>query len=163
MPYFTFLRLSTLVLAVSLLPSCIYYSGPGPGNGNWGWNDSRIEGSRHLVTEVRPLTGINRVRLGNQGDLTIMLGDTESLVVEAEDNLLPYISSEVRNGELNITTEGGRWLRNHEPLRYTLTVKNLEGIEISSTGSVDAPDISADRFAIWIGSTGDLSMGHLAA
>lgn len=163
MPKLPMMRFSFALFAVTLLSSCIYYSGPGPGNGGWGWNDSRLEGSNYSVTEVRPVSGIDRVRLDNQGDLFIMLGDTESLVVEAEDNLMPYIRTEVRNGELLITNEGRTWFRNREPIRYTLTVKSLQGIEIGSTGNVHAPDLSADRFTIDISSTGNLTMGELEA
>jgi hypothetical protein len=156
------LRFSLLLLTASLLSSCVYYSGSG---GGWrGFGDFyTLEGSSRSVTEIRQVSGIRRVSLDNQGDLSIMLGDTESLVVEAEDNLMPYIITDVRDGELRIYNEGRQWFRNREPIRYFLTVRSLEGIEIGSTGSVDAPDLNADRFDIDIRSTGNLVMGTLEA
>lgn len=156
-------RLLAILFTSSLLSSCIYYNGSGGSDGWRGWNDDRMDGSNHTVSEIRQVSGIRSVFLDNQGDLSIMLGDTESLVVEAEDNLMPYIQTEVRDGELHIYNEGRLWFRNRQPIRYFLTVKSLEGIEIGSTGSVDAPDIQTDRFEIGIHSTGNLNMGTLAA
>jgi hypothetical protein len=151
-----------LILALTFLSSCVYYNG----DGSWGiFNDDwgNIRGSGYTESEIRPVSGIRSVRLDNQGDLTIELGDTESLVVEAEDNLLPFIVTEVRGGELHIYNEGRNWFRNRNPIRYHLTVKSLEGLSIGSTGSINAPDLSADRFEIGIRSTGNLVMGDLEA
>ena len=151
-----------LILAFTLLTSCVYYNG----DGSWGvFNDDwgNIRGSGYTETEIRPVSGIRSVRLDNQGDLSIELGDTESLVVEADDNLLPYIVTEVRGGELHIYNEGSNRVRNRVPIRYYLTVKSLEGLEIGSAGSINAPDLSADRFEIGISSTGNLVMGDLKA
>lgn len=150
-----------LLLATLLLSSCVYYNG----GGGWIFDDDwgNVRGSGDIETEIRHVSGIRTVRLENQGDLRIELGDTESLVVEAEDNLLPLIRTEVRGGELRIFNEGRNWFRNRQPIRYYLTVKSLEGIEVGSTGSVDAPDISADRFDISISSTGNVVMDALEA
>ena len=157
-----FIHLTFLLSTVVLLSSCIYYSGPG--GGDWTpWGDEPLRGSGDVVSEIRPVSGIDSVRLDNQGDLSIHIGDTESLVVEAEDNLMPFIQTEVRNGKLHITNEGRRWFRHREPIRYTLTVKNIESIEVGSTGSVDAPDIVADDFQLSVRSTGNIVMGALEA
>lgn len=159
------LRITSTFLAAFLLSSCIYYSGPDGGDfrGWRGWNDDTVEGSGRLVSEVRRIGDVNRVRLENQGDLSITIGDADSLVVEAEDNLMPHIRTDVRGGELHIYTEDRRRLRNREPIRYYLTVRRLEGIEIGSTGSVDAPDMVANDFEIRVRSTGNLVMGALEA
>lgn len=161
-----FILNSTILLTASLLSSCIYYSGPNGGgfDGGWnGWGNNRLRGSGNTVTEIRPVSDIRSVRLDNQGDLSIVFGETESLVVQAEDNLMPFIITEVRNGELHIYNEGRNWFRNLDPIRYTLTVKSLEGIEVNSTGSVDAPDLAANDFDIAIRSTGNIVMGALEA
>lgn len=150
-----------VLTATCLLSSCIYYNGPG------GWSSdrdmNRIAGSGHSVTEIRQVGGIDRVHLANQGDLTIMLGDTESLVVEADDNLMAYIRTEVHNGELRIFNDDRVYFHNRDPVRYYLTVTGLSAIEASSTGSIEAPALTAKRFDIRVSSTGDVIMDGLDA
>lgn len=158
-----FIHFAFLFSTVVLLSSCIYYSGPGGGSDWAPWGDEPLRGSGNVITEIRPVSDINAVRLDNQGDLSIHLGETESLVVEAEENLMPYIQTDVRNGKLRIYNQGRRWFRNREPIRYTLTVRSLESIEVGSTGSVDAPDIIADDFHLSVSSTGNIMMGALEA
>lgn len=125
-----------------------------------GWE--RVRGSGDLEKETRPVSGIDGVELGTIGTLTIVIGDEERLTIEAEDNLLPYIETEVRRGMLRIDTESGISLRPRKRIRYHLTVKSLEEIAISSSGDVVAPDLEAKNFRITISSSGDLEMGILS-
>ena len=121
----------------------------------------KIRGSGELATEERKINGINGVDLATIGTLYIEVGDEEKLSVEAEDNLLPYIETEVRRGILTIHTESGINLRPREPVSYYLTVKELDEIEVSSCGDIEAPDLKADRFRVTINSSGDLKIGDL--
>ena len=62
-----------------------------------------IEGSGDVVTETRAVSGFDRVILGGIGELTLIQGEEESLEIEAEDNILPQITTEVRDGTLTIS------------------------------------------------------------
>jgi hypothetical protein len=120
-----------------------------------------IRGSGEMIEESRSVGGISDVELAMQGNLSIELGSTESLRVEAEDNLLEYIQTEVSAGRLVIETQSGINLRNTEPINYFLTVTGLDSIRISSSGDIQAPDLQAERFSITISSSGNLTMGDL--
>ncbi len=48
-----------------------------------------------MKTESRDVPGFTRLALGTIGELTLVQGEEESLVIEAEDNILPLITSEV--------------------------------------------------------------------
>jgi hypothetical protein len=120
-----------------------------------------IRGSGNVVEEARPVSGVTAVSLATLGDLTIELGDTESFRIEAEDNLLEYIETDVRNGELSIRLRPNTMVNPSVPVRYYLTVSGLDEISISSSGDVFAPDLEAERFSINLSSSGDLQMGDL--
>lgn len=93
-------------------------------------------GSGNVITESRPVSGIRAVELDTSGQLSVTQGDTESLSIEAEDNLLPLLTSDVVNGtlKLGITTNGS--FTNTKPLRYILMVKDLAAIELNGSGSI---------------------------
>jgi len=121
-----------------------------------------VRGSGTLSSEMRPVGDINAVELSTIGTLHIKIGDTTSLEIEAEDNLLEYIEADDTGGKLVIDTRNVS-LRTRRPINYYLTVKELKAIEISSSGDIEAPDLRADRFAIEINSSGNLDMGDLEA
>src|SRR5690242_12646963 len=54
-----------------------------------------VHGSGNVVTEARPVSGFDRVSVSGAGQLKVTQGDAESLTIETDDNLLPYIRSEV--------------------------------------------------------------------
>lgn len=120
-----------------------------------------VRGSGRLTEEERPVSGLTGVELATFGDLSIQVGDKEELRIEAEHNLMRYIETERRNGTLVIKTRNGVSLRNRRPVRYFLTVKELESIEISGSGDVNAVDLEARRFDVTITGSGNLEMGDL--
>jgi hypothetical protein len=143
--------LATIILATLVLSACSIGDG------------RTVRGSGNVVEETRAVSGVSGVELATIGTLTIAVGDTESLRIEAEDNLMEYLETEVRNGRLSIETQDNIRLDAKRPVNYYLTVTGLEAIEISSSGDIQAPDLEAERFSINISSSGDLQMGDLEA
>ena len=118
-------------------------------------------GSGRITTEQRNVSDISGVSLHTDGELFIEVGNTESLRIEADDNLIPYIRTDVRNGVLTIETDQAGNLHFSRSVRYYLTVKSLNSIAILSSGNVQASDLKADKFLINVSSSGDLKMGDL--
>jgi hypothetical protein len=143
--------LATIILATLVLSACSIGDG------------RTVRGSGNVVEETREVSGITGVDLATLGHLTIEVGDTESLRIEAEDNLMEYLETEVRNGRLSIETQDNIRLDAKRPINYYLTVTGLDTIEISSSGDIQAPDLEAERFSTKISSSGDLEMGDLEA
>jgi hypothetical protein len=122
-----------------------------------------VRGSGNVVEETRTVSDISGVELATLGTLHIEVGNSEALRIEAEDNLMEHLETEVRSGRLRIGTQQGVNLRPTEPVNYYLTVLGLEEIGIFSSGDIQAPDLDADRFSITISSSGNLEMGTLNA
>ena len=122
-----------------------------------------IRGSGSISEEIHTFTGLTGVQLATIGELDIRLGDREELRISADDNLLQYFEA-VQDGEtLRIGTRRGVRLRPSRPVRYTLTVRELEFIGLSSSGDATAPALTADRFEIRLSSSGDLSVDGIEA
>jgi hypothetical protein len=77
-----------------------------------------VRGSGRVEEEERLVRGFTGVELATFGDLDIRLGDEEGLRIEAEDNLLPYFETEVRNGILKISSRPGVTLRNRRAVNF---------------------------------------------
>lgn len=129
-----------------------------------GWESGNaVRGSGNVVSENRSVSGISGVELTMNGTLHIATGSNDSLRVEAEDNLQPYIRTDVMGGRLVIETRPGVQLDNTRPINYFLTVKQLSQIALSSSGDAQADDLHAESFSIAISSSGNITIGRLEA
>jgi hypothetical protein len=120
-----------------------------------------VTGSGNVVEEARTVNRLTGVNLATIGHLIIALGDTESLRIEAEDNLMEHLETQERGGTLRIGTQADIRLDATKPINYYLTVTNLDSIQISSVGDIKAPDLQAEQFSIVVSSSGNLAMGNL--
>lgn len=127
-------------------------------------NTESVKGSGNLETETRAVANIKSVALTSVGDLTIIMADQEKLEIEAEDNLLPFITSEVRNGQLILGVEENKNIQPTQSIRYTLYVNQpLEGLAVSGLGSIRAPQINTDRLDVDVSGAGDVKLDGLYA
>jgi hypothetical protein len=120
-----------------------------------------IRGSGTVVTVKRDVSNISSVELAMTGTLHISMGESETLSIEAEDNLMGYIQTDVSLGKLVIKTSEGTTLQPTRPIIYNLTVTKLSAIAISSDGDIETNDLNSDAFSIFISSSGNLSIGNL--
>jgi carbon monoxide dehydrogenase subunit G len=130
-----------------------------PMNADWG--SETVRGSGLVVEEDRDVSNVSGVELAMPGTLYLLMGSSESLRIEAEDNLLEYIETEVRAGRLVIDTRRGVRLQTTQPINYYLTVDELKTIRISSSGDVEAEDLQSKSVSVTISSSGNLSIGSL--
>lgn len=128
-----------------------------------GVNMAGVRGSGNVAREERQVHSVRAVTLATLGDLTIELGEAEALTIEAEDNLLPYLETEMPNGMLIIRNRPGANLQPTEPIHYYLTVKNLEKLSITSSGNITAPALQANTFTASVSSSGNLHLAGLDA
>lgn len=111
----------------------------------------------NVASESRDVAGFDEVELNGVGNLSIRQTGSESLTVEAEEDVLSKIRTEVVDGRLIIGPEPGTTIRTTEPINYTLTVEDLRVLALSGAGNIDAEDISTGELAVTISGTGDVS------
>jgi hypothetical protein len=122
-----------------------------------------VRGSGNVVEEERSVSGFSGVRLDGIGTVTIELGDQEALRIEAEDNLLEYFETKVRNGILRIEKKENTNLRPREPISFYLTAKTLNVIALSGSGEIRAPSLSVERFSVNVSGSGGVAVEDLEA
>ena len=113
-----------------------------------------IRGSGVVASETRDVAGFSDIRLSGSGQVILAQTGTDSLVVEAEDNLLPVLTSRVSNGVLHLGWKDNINVRTTKPVRYHVTVKDLHAVGISGSGSIRATGIDTDRLAAAISGSG---------
>jgi len=125
-----------------------------------------VRGSGKVVTEERAVSGFDRVSLTGAGDVIVTQGEREALTVETDDNLMPYLKTEVKNGTLTLgfTEEGRRVnLRPSKGIKFHLQVKELSGLELLGAGDLKAASLDADRLEILLTGAGNVEVAALKA
>jgi len=146
--------LSILALVFSMLACGFIQIGDDEGG-------ERITGSGPVVEEQRDVKGVTGVELAMQGTLHISTGTTTSLRIEAQENLMEYIETEVRGGTLLIHNTPGYDLQNTRPIQYYLTVEELDKIEVSSSGDIEVGNLKSNSLSIRSSSSGDIKIDGL--
>jgi hypothetical protein len=123
---------------------------------------SGVRGSGKIVTESRNVSGFNAIEFAGDGQLLIEQTGTESLSITADDNILPYLISEVRNGRLILREKEYTDLDPTGNIVFKLTTKNLNGIDFAGDGSIDAKGIQSDEFRINISGDGRVTVNGVA-
>jgi hypothetical protein len=100
---------------------------------------SSIEGSGVSATEVREVSGFKGVDVGGVFQVEITAGKDYAVEVEADDNLLPNIKTEIEGGVLKISTEGR--LKSSSPMRIRISAPDIESIEASGACKIAAAEI----------------------
>lgn len=96
-----------------------------------------IHGSENLVSEAREVKDFDKVVLAGFGSLNIVQAEKESLMVEADEEIMPLIVTEVRDGTLYIEMKK-HVTHIHIPtdITYSLTVSKLDEIDLTGAGKI---------------------------
>ncbi len=120
-----------------------------------------VRGSGNLETREYNVKGFHAVSLAGVGTLSIDQTGEESLRIEAEDNLFEHLRVEVRGDELYLGIQRGVSLRPTRPIKFILTVKDIEEITISGSGDVHTSALTSQRLKVGISGSGDIETGSL--
>ncbi len=108
------------------------------------------------------MSGFDEVELRGIGTLSIRQTGSESLSVEAEEDVLPKIRTEVVNDRLIIGPEPNTSIQTSEPINYELTVKDLHTLKLSGSGDINAQDIGTDKLSTTISGSGAVEISGSA-
>lgn len=103
-----------------------------------------IVGSGRVVTQSRDLGTFHRVSFSGIGHLVLEQTGSSSLSITAEDNVQPFLVSEVREGTLSLGVAPNTNLGRVQPIEYRLGVAVLDELSVSGAASVDATRLDTD-------------------
>jgi hypothetical protein len=117
-----------------------------------------IDGSGTVVPESRDASSFQYISLAMPATLTVRNGETPGLLIEADDNILPLISSTVREGALAITYTRPCVLPSGT-VRITATAPVIREIAILGTGRVKSDGVlRSETLAARITGSGDMDL-----
>ncbi len=114
-------RSLVIILAILFLGACRYRSGSG-----------------NIITEKRTVGSFRSLSVSGGFEVELRQGATEELTIEADDNLIKYIETDVVNGQLRIEMDNMN-LRNAH-LKVFITAPAVNKIKASAAAEIDVKD-----------------------
>lgn len=120
-------------------------------------------GSGNILTETRKVGNFQSIKLDYPAQVVITQGSVESVKVEAEDNVLPGLKTQVQNDRLGIfyKVDDGRHVNPKKPVKITIVVKNLNTVDFTSAGDLTINGLTTDKLDISLSSAGNFKMSEL--
>ncbi len=118
-----------------------------------------VFGSGRVVTETRAVSDFSRVELLGSGEVILAQGTTEGLQVEAEDNLMSHLRTEVRGHTLylGLNDEAGpAILQPTKSIKYYVSLKTVEGLALSGSGNITTGPLTGDNLELTITGSGNI-------
>jgi hypothetical protein len=113
------------------------------------------EASGGTVAESRDVPPFTGVDLAGAGPVVVRVGEPQSVVVHAEQDVADRITTTVRDGVLVIGAD--RDFSTDRPLRVEVAVPTLTSVQLSGGGTVDVDGVSGQRFTADLPGSGRLT------
>jgi len=93
------------------------------------------------ITEKREVSKFTAIDASSSFKITVKKGDTESLSITADESLMPYLRSEVKNGVLKLYYKDHTRVGKISTPEVQITMRNLEKVALSGVCSMDCKDV----------------------
>lgn len=105
-----------------------------------------VSGSGNVTTEKRDAADFQAVEVGGVFEVEIVAQKDFSVEIEADDNLLSLIKTEVRGGVLKLETE--KRISTKNPIRVRISAPNIEDLDVSGASKVSLANLKNENLQI---------------
>jgi hypothetical protein len=160
-------RVMSVLVILGAVAAIVFAPQLGWARSNWNFDfdfGGGIPGSGNVKTEIREVAEFSVISIEYPAQIVVLQGDSPSVKVEAEDNLLPQLRTEVRGGVLQIESRERDWSRRaepSEPVRITITVDDLQELRFSSAGTLRIKDLEVDELKLVLSGAGEVTIDNV--
>ena len=116
---------------------------------------NNIQGSGNIISESRELNNFTSINLLGSIDVNIKTSESNNCVVVADDNLIPYIKTEVVNNKLNISLNES--YSSEEKLVVNINTPNYDEVSLSGSGNINILDFKKNNLSLNISGSGNIT------
>ncbi|WP_018613269.1 head GIN domain-containing protein [Segetibacter koreensis] len=95
-----------------------------------------ITGNGNVKKETREVTGFTGVALSGNMNVQLAYGTSNTITVEGDENLLPYIETKVQDGVLQVKTKNRTGLKTKSKLMVYVSLTKVTELKVSGSGNI---------------------------
>jgi hypothetical protein len=107
---------------------------------------AQIKGSGKRELQKREVAAFTSISTEGAFTVEVTCGKDRSLEVEGDDNVLEYVTSDVSGNTLRLKNRKN--YSTSEPVKFKISVPNLDGLSVNGAGHIDVKGINNDKFEI---------------
>lgn len=116
----------------------------------------RITGNKNVVSQERATETFSGIEAGGAFNVYLTTKEEASLIIETDENLLPQITTSVKNNILNISSSG---IRNATRLNVYVSAPEISYINASGAATVESTNtIATDRLELVASGAADIKL-----
>lgn len=118
-----------------------------------------IKGNGIVEKENRPVAAFDKINIGGVMNVYLEQSDVESVTVEADKNIIPYITTSVKDNELLIGIKDNTEIKKSKKLNVYVSLRNISKLDIGSVGNVECKNtLHLSSLKLDNSSVGDVSL-----
>jgi hypothetical protein len=107
---------------------------------------AEISGSGKRELQKRNVAPFTSISAEGAFTIEVTCQKDQSLEVEGDDNVLEFVTAEVSGNILRL--KNTKNYSTHEPVKFRISVPNLEGLSVNGAGRIDIKNMKNDKFEI---------------
>ncbi|WP_372792820.1 head GIN domain-containing protein [Lutibacter sp.] len=119
----------------------------------------KIKGNGTIITNTRTVSDYDKVAVAGSFDVKLLKGKEGILTVKADENLMEYIITEVKNGDLEIHIKKGFNISTNKTINITVPFETINAISLAGSGDITSEDIiDSSDLTLKLAGSGNMSL-----
>lgn len=119
----------------------------------------KVKGNGKIINKTRNVGSFNGVGVSGSFDVILVAGNEGKLELSVEENLEPYLITEVKDGNLKIKWKKGVSIRTSKNTVVTVHFKNINSLAMSGSGDISSKDvIKGNSLKMAVAGSGDIKI-----
>ncbi len=119
----------------------------------------KVKGNGKIINKTRTVGSFDGVGVSGSFDVFLVAGEEGKLDISVEENLEPYLITEVKDGTLNIKWKKGTNIRTSAKTTVTVHFKNINSLAMAGSGDIIGKDkIKGNSLNVALAGSGDINV-----
>ncbi len=119
----------------------------------------KVKGNGKIINKTRNAGSFDGVGVSGSFDVVLVAGNEGKIEISVEENLEPYLITEVKDGRLNIKWEKGVNIRTSKNTTVTVHFKNIKSLALAGSGDIISKDIiKGNSLKMAVAGSGDIKI-----
>ncbi|SNR38883.1 head GIN domain-containing protein [Lutibacter flavus] len=103
--------------------------------------NKKINGNGDIITKTRSVGDYDKIGVSGSFDVKLYKGNEGKITIKADENLMEYIVTEVKNGNLEIKPKKGYNIRSRKTIEITVPFEDIKAVSLAGSGDVYTTDV----------------------
>lgn len=119
----------------------------------------KVKGNGKTINKTRNVGSFDGIGVSGSFDVFLVAGDEGKIDISVEENLEPYLVTEVSNGNLKIKWKPGTKIQTSNTTTITVHFKSIEKLAMAGSGDIVGKDIiKGSSMEIAVAGSGDIAV-----